>query len=89
MIGFSDDHRDVYGVEPICRVLPIVPSTYHAHVALRADSSKASARTRRDTALRGIIQLVFDENFRVYGIRKVWRQMMREGESAARSTVRG
>ena len=87
MTGFIDDHRDVYGVEPICRVLPIAPSTYHAHVARRADPSKASARTRRDTALRGTIQRVFDENFRVYGVRKVWRQMMREGESVARCTV--
>jgi transposase InsO family protein len=87
MTGFIDDHRDVYGVEPICRVLPIAPSTYHAHVARRADPSKAPARTRRDTALRGTIQRVFDENFRVYGVRKVWRQMMREGESVARCTV--
>ena len=87
MTGFIDDHRDVYGVEPICRVLPIAPSTYHAHVARRADPSKASARTRRDTVLRGTIQRVFDENFRVYGVRKVWRQMMREGESVARCTV--
>jgi len=69
MIGFIDDHRDVHGVEPICRVLPIAPSTYHAHVARRADPSKASARTRRDTVLRGTIQRVFDENFRVYGVR--------------------
>lgn len=76
MTGFIDDHRDVYGVEPICRVRPIAPSTYHAHVARRADPSKASARTRRDKALRGTIQ-------RVYGVRKVWRQMMREGESVA------
>ncbi|MDQ0507486.1 hypothetical protein QOZ94_004310 [Xanthobacter agilis] len=63
MTGFIDDHRDVYGVEPICRVLPIAPSTYHAQVARRADSSKDAARTRRDIALRGTIQRVFDENF--------------------------
>lgn len=87
MTGFIDDHRDVYGVEPICRVLPIAPSTYHAHVARRADPSKASARMRRDTDPRGTIQRVFDENFRVYGVRKVWRQMMREGESVAQCTV--
>ncbi len=87
MTSFIDEHRGEYGVEPICRVLPIAPSTYHAHVARRADPSKASARTRRDTVLRGTIQRVFDENFRVYGVRKVWRQMMREGESVARCTV--
>jgi transposase InsO family protein len=87
MTGFIDDHRDVYGVEPICRVLPIAPSTYHAHVARRADPSKASARTRRDVGLRTTIRRIFDENFRVYGVRKVWRQMMREGATVARCTV--
>lgn len=87
MTGFIDDHRDVYGVEPICRVLPIAPSTYHAHAARRADPSKTAARTRRDMALRVSIRRVFDENFRVYGVRKVWRQMMREAESVARCTV--
>jgi putative transposase len=87
MTGFIDDHRDVYGIEPICRVLPIAPSTYHTHVARRADPSKSSARTRRDSALRGTIRRVFDDNFRVYGVRKVWRQMKREGESVARCTV--
>jgi transposase InsO family protein len=61
--------------------------TSHAHVARRADPSKASARTRRDAALRDTIRRVFDENFRVYGVRKVWRQLKREGESVARCTV--
>jgi hypothetical protein len=51
MIGFIDDHRAVYGVEPICRVRPIAPSTYHAHAAKRADPGKRCARERRDTAL--------------------------------------
>ncbi|MFM9859755.1 IS3 family transposase [Pseudoxanthobacter sp. M-2] len=87
MTGFIDDHRGVYGIEPICRVLPIAPSTYHAHVARRADPSKSSARTCRDSALRGTIRRVFDDNFRVYGVRKVWRQMKREGESVARCAV--
>ena len=48
MIAFIDDHRKAYGVEPICRVLPIAPSTYHAHVAQRIDAGKRSARARRD-----------------------------------------
>ena len=87
MVLFIDDHRDVYGVEPICRVLPIAPSTYHAHAVCRLDPSKASPRARRDEVLRRSIRRIFDENFRVYGVRKVWRQMNREGELVARCTV--
>ncbi|MFG1374316.1 IS3 family transposase [Xanthobacter oligotrophicus] len=87
MIAFIDDHRGAHGVEPICKVLPITPSTYHAHVAQRLDPSKCSARARRDAALRPQIERVFAENFEVYGARKVWRQMMREGFDVARCTV--
>ena len=87
MIAFIDDHREMYGVEPICRVLPIAPSTYHAHVARRTDPARASARARRDAVLSAAIRRVFEENFRVYGVRKVWRQLGREGVSVARCTV--
>ena len=87
MIAFIDDHRGVHGVEPICEVLPIAPSTYHDHLAKRADPSRLSARARRDAELRGEIARVFDDNFRVYGVRKVWRQMRREGFDVARCTV--
>jgi putative transposase len=87
MISFIEDHRQVYGVEPICRVLPIAPSTYHAHVAKRADPEKLSARAKRDTALQPEIARVFAENFEVYGVRKVWRQMVRERFDVARCTV--
>jgi putative transposase len=87
MIAFIDDHRHDYGVEPICRVLPIAPSTYHAHVSRRTDPGRASARARRDTVLSIEIQRVWGENFRVYGVRKVWRQLGREGISVARCTV--
>jgi putative transposase len=87
MIAFIDDHRGAYGVEPICRVLPISPSTYHAHLAKRADASRLSARVRRDAALKREVRRVFEENFRVYGVRKVWRQMQREGFDVARCTV--
>ena len=87
MIAFIDGHRGAYGVEPICKVLPIAPSTYHAHVAGRLDPSKCSARALRDAALRPEIERVFAENFEVYGARKVWRQMMREGFDVARCTV--
>ena len=52
MIAFIDDHRAVHGVEPICKVLPIAPSTYHDHVAKRADPAKLSARAQRDMALK-------------------------------------
>ena len=58
-------------IEPICRVLPIAPSTYHDHAAPRVDPSKASARARRDIALRAQIGRVFDVNFGVYGVGKV------------------
>ena len=87
MIAFIDDHRQAYGVEPICRVLPIAPSTYHAHLARRADPSRLPDRLRRDADLKVEIRRVFEENFRVYGVRKVWRQLRREGFSAARCTV--
>jgi putative transposase len=87
MIAFIDDHRAAHGVEPICEVLPIAPSTSRAHAARRRDPTKGSARARRDAPLREKIRRVFDENFQVYGARKVWRQMNREGESVARCTV--
>jgi len=87
MIAFIDDHRALYGVEPICKVLPIAPSTYHARVAQRVDPGRASARARRDAVLRARIRQVFEANFAVYGVRKIWRQLGREGTAAARCTV--
>jgi putative transposase len=87
MIAFIDDHRGTYGVEPICKVLPIAPSTYHAHVAGRADPAKASPRARRDLALMEQIRRMHAANFEVYGARKVWRQLGREGVAVARCTV--
>jgi putative transposase len=87
MIAFIDEHSDAHGDEPICRVLPIAPSTYHDHVARRADPSRLSARARQDAALRPEIARVFAENFAVYGVRKVWRQLRREGFDVARCTV--
>ncbi len=76
-----------HGVEPICKVLPIAPSTYHAHVARRRDPAKLSARARQDAVLKIEVRRVFDENFRVYGVRKIWRQLKREGFDVARCTV--
>jgi hypothetical protein len=87
MIAFIDDHRGAHGVEPICKVLPIAPSTYHAHVAKQRDPAKLSARARQDATLKIEVRRVFDENFRVYGARKVWRQLKREGFDVARCTV--
>ena len=87
MIAFIDDHREAHGVEPICKVLPIAPSTYHEHAAKRADPAKLSARAKRDVALKAETRRVFGENFEVYGVRKVWRQLRREGFDIARCTV--
>lgn len=87
MITFIDAHREAYGVEPICRLLPIAPSTYRAHVARRRDPERLSARARRDACLKVEVRRVFEENFSVYGVRKVWRQLRREGFDVARCTV--
>jgi transposase InsO family protein len=87
MIAFIDDHRGAYGVEPICKVLPIAPSTYFDHRAKQMDPARLSARVRRDAALRPMINRVFQDNLKVYGARKVWLQMNREGVSVARYTV--
>ncbi|GHG99815.1 hypothetical protein GCM10010961_35970 [Pseudodonghicola xiamenensis] len=87
MVGFIDDQRGKHGVEPICRVLPIAPSTYYDHLAKRADPARLSDRARRDATLRREIERVWEENYKVYGVRKVWRQLVREGFSVARCTV--
>ena len=87
MIAFIDDLRGTYGVEPICKVLPIAPSTYFDHVAKRADPEKLSFRAKRDAVMQPEIDRVFKENFRVYGVRKVWRQLRRERFDVARCTV--
>jgi len=84
---FIDEHRETYGVEPICKVLPIAPSTYRAHAARQADPLKLSDRARRDAELRPEIRRVWEGNFEVYGVRKVWRQLNREGIGVARCTV--
>ncbi len=87
MTKFIDDHRSDYGVEPICKTLPIAPSTYYARLAARNDPSKLSARAKRDVILKPEIERVFKDNRKVYGVRKVWHQMRREGYDVARCTV--
>jgi hypothetical protein len=87
MVGCIDAHRNAHGVEPICAVLPIAPSTYYEHLAKRADPARLSDRARRDEALRPEILRVFEENWRVYGVRNIWRQLGREGFDVARCIV--
>lgn len=87
MVAFIDEHREEHGVEPICKVLPIAPSPYYDHLAKRVDPARLSERAKRDAELRPEIARVFDANFRVYGVRKVWRQLEREGFDVARCTV--
>jgi putative transposase len=82
MIAYIHANRDRFGVEPICRVLPIAPSTYH-----HARRRPASARAMRDARLKGEIGRVHQDNFGVYGARKVWRQLHREGIAVASRTV--
>lgn len=87
MIAFVDDHRTVYGVEPICRVLPIAPSTYYRRVSQQQRPDKRSTRAQRDEVLSQTIERIWAEHFQVYGVRKVWHQLRREGISVARCTV--
>jgi len=78
MVAFIDAHREAYGVEPICAVLPIAPSTYYLKKAQEADSTRRSARAQRDAIVRTEIQRVWTTHRQVYGARKVWRQLQRE-----------
>ena len=75
MIQFIEDHRDDHGVEPICRGLPIAPATFYDNMAKRADPSRLSDRAKRDAELKPEIERVFEQNLKVYGVRKVWCQM--------------
>jgi transposase InsO family protein len=87
MVSFVDEHREKHGVEPICKELPIAPSTYYEQKARVADPSRLPERVVRNAALREQIERVWKENFGVYGARKVWRQLIREGVDVARCTV--
>jgi putative transposase len=87
MVEFIDHHRAEYGVEPICAVLPIAPSTYYAHKGRANDPSLRSDRAKRDDELRGAIGRIWHQNFCVYGAEKVWRQLKREQIASARCTV--
>jgi len=87
MVEFIDRHRDEYGVEPICDVLPIAPSTYHHHKLLEHNPERRSLREKRDEELCLEIDRVWRESHCNYGARKVWKQMHREAIPVARCTV--
>jgi transposase InsO family protein len=87
MVSFIDEHRAEHGVEPICAQLPIAPSLYYEHKARQADPQRLPPRLRRDVELANEIRRVYQQNFHVYGARKVWRQLHREEIAVARCTV--
>ena len=87
MVSFIDEHRGSSGVEPICAVLPIAPATYYELKAREEDPERLPPRARRDAELREKIQRVWNENYQVYGVRKVWHQLLREDVPVARCTV--
>ena len=87
MIAYIDGNKASYGVEPICKELPIAPSTYYEHKLRERVPEHAPPRVQRDAVLRPEIQRVWDENFSVYGVRKVWRQMNSEDIELPRCTV--
>lgn len=87
MIVFIKEHRDVFGIEPICRVLQIAPSTFYARLAIENDPNKASTRAKRGAELRPEMKRVWEDNLEVYGARKLWHAMKREKFDIARCTV--
>ena len=87
MKAFIDEHRGAYGVEPICKVMQIAPSTYWLHAQRKAQPERRPERAKRDDVLVGEVERVWLENMQVYGVRKVWRQLRREGFEVARCTV--
>ena len=88
MVEFIDQHREEYGVEPICAALPIAPSTFYPHAAQRRTPELRSARQQTDEALCSEIHRVWEESHGgVYGAEKLWRQLRREGFVVARCTV--
>jgi transposase InsO family protein len=87
MVRYIDDHKDRFGVEPICAVLPIAPSTYYEYKLREREPDRRPEREKRDEALKPEVQRVWEENFRAYGARKVWKQLNREELTIARCTT--
>ena len=88
MIAYIDAFKERFGVEPICKQLPIAPATYYELKARERDPARLPARHKRDAELCPQIQRVWQENFCVYGTRKTWKQLNREGLKVAHCTVR-
>ncbi len=87
MIAFIDEQRQYHGIEPICKQLPLAVSTYYEHKAQESDPDIESNRSIRDRHYKAEIQRVWEENMQVYGARKIWKQLQREGFAIARCTV--
>ena len=87
MKAFIDENRGAYGVEPICKVMQIAPSTYWLHAQRRAKPHLRPERAKRDDVLADHVKRVWQGNLQVYGVRKVWRQLQREGIAVARCTA--
>lgn len=87
MIAFIEEYRMIYGVEPICRVLPLAPSTFYAHAAVTRDPDLASDRAKQDAIDRKKIKDAFDDSGKRYGVRKIWHELRRNNHDIARCTV--
>jgi transposase InsO family protein len=87
MVSFINQHREEYGVESMCSVLPIAPATYYEHARRQREPERRPARHKRDDELRTDIARVYEDNQLVYGAKKVWRQLRREDVRVARCTV--
>ncbi len=87
MIAFIKANRELHGVEPICRVLQIAPSTFYERLAIERDPDRASDRAKRDAYLYNEMKDVWEKNRSVYGARKLWHAMKREKIDIARCTV--
>jgi putative transposase len=87
MVRFVEDHRATYGVEPICHAIGMAPSTFYEHQGRRAAPERAPARAKREAVLRPAIARCWQDHQRVYGAKKVWKQLNREGVRVARCTV--
>lgn len=87
MVAFIDEHREQYGVEPICEVLPIAPATYYEQRKRKLNPERLPARAKRDEKLKVEILRTWKENFCVYGAKKTWQQLNRQGIPVARCTI--
>jgi hypothetical protein len=88
MVSFIDENKETYGVEPMCSVLPIAPSTYYEHARRRREPERRPQREKRDEKLQGEIGRLYEDTHLVCGAKKVWRQLEREGVVVARCTVK-